>query len=227
MRCGRFLLVEAKHNIVSGKRPNAILLLGPTASGKTPLGQLLESRGLNGDRCLHFDFGENLRRIVRLGQPDGIVSQTDITYLRDVLQRGALLEDGDFPIAKRIFESFLARSGADTTTLIVLNGLPRHQGQARNMAELLDVQMVAYLCCSAETVRERVELNTGGDRHNRTDDDLEAVRRKLEIFQRQTRPLIDYYRELGSHIVTLEVNGGTTPEQMWDALSVAMGETER
>ncbi len=225
MRCGRFLLVRAKHDIVPDTRPNAILLLGPTASGKTPLGQLLESRGLNGRHCLHFDFGENLRRIVRLGQPDGIVSHTDIGYLRDVLQRGELLKDGDFPIARRIFESFLARSGADTTTLIVLNGLPRHQGQARDMAELLDVQAVVSLHCSAETVRERVELNTGGDRHTRTDDDLEAVRRKLAIFQRQTRPLIDYYRELGSHIVTLEVSGGTTPEQMWDALSGQMRDT--
>lgn len=197
---------------------NAILLLGPTASGKTPLGRLLESRGLHGRRCLHFDFGENLRQVVREGPQDSIVSDADVAYLRDVLQRGALLNDQDFPIASRIFESFIARHSLENERLIVLNGLPRHQGQARAMADFLTVQAVVHLRCSAETVLERVALNTGGDRCGRTDDGLDAVRRKLAIFQRQTEPLIEYYRGLGSLIATLDIRSDTTPEQMWETL---------
>lgn len=216
------LRLRQKADTVPDKRPSAILLLGPTASGKTPLGRLLESRGLSGSSCRHFDFGENLRRIVRTGQPDGIVSDADITYLRDVLQRGALLEDDDFPIAKRIIESFLARGDQDERALVVLNGLPRHQGQARDLAELLDVQAVVYLRCSAETVFERVQLDTGGDRRYRTDDDSEAIREKLAIFERSTKPLIDYYRQAGSHLVTLQVTNSTTPEQMWETLQSAV-----
>ncbi|MCX7427258.1 MAG: hypothetical protein NTW96_16720 [Planctomycetia bacterium] len=46
-------------------RNDAMLLLGPTGSGKTPLGDLLERRGLGGRRCVHFDFGAHLRRIVK------------------------------------------------------------------------------------------------------------------------------------------------------------------
>lgn len=46
-----------------GRTP-AVLLLGSTGSGKTPLGDLIERRGLRGVRCLHFDFGVNLRKIV-------------------------------------------------------------------------------------------------------------------------------------------------------------------
>ena len=86
------------------------------------------------------------------------------------------------------------------------------------MADFLTVQTVVHLRCSAETVLDRVALNTGGDRCDRTDDDLDAVRRKLVIFQQQTEPLIDYYRGLGSLIATLEIGGDTTPEQMWEAL---------
>ncbi len=48
------------------KIPKAILLLGPTGSGKTPLGQALEKKGLAGRRCVHFDFGANLREIAGL-----------------------------------------------------------------------------------------------------------------------------------------------------------------
>jgi hypothetical protein len=39
----------------------AILPLGPTGSGKTPLGDYLEERGLFGRRCVHFDFGEKFK----------------------------------------------------------------------------------------------------------------------------------------------------------------------
>ena len=46
----------------------AILLLGPTGSGKSPLGDELEANGLNGRRCLHFDFGRRLRRAAE-GRP--------------------------------------------------------------------------------------------------------------------------------------------------------------
>ena len=41
----------------------AWLIIGPTGSGKTPLGEALELAGWNGRRCLHFDLGEELRRI--------------------------------------------------------------------------------------------------------------------------------------------------------------------
>ncbi|MEE8450650.1 MAG: hypothetical protein V3R99_02015 [Thermoguttaceae bacterium] len=51
-------------------RNRAALLLGPTGAGKTPLGRLIEQRGLWGVRCLHFDFGDNLREVVRRNRPD-------------------------------------------------------------------------------------------------------------------------------------------------------------
>jgi len=35
----------------------AILLIGPTGSGKTPLGDWLQAYGFCGHRCHRFDFG--------------------------------------------------------------------------------------------------------------------------------------------------------------------------
>ena len=51
-------------------RRRAIVLLGPTGSGKTPLGDLIERCGLWGAPCLHFDFGACLRSIVEQDRPD-------------------------------------------------------------------------------------------------------------------------------------------------------------
>jgi adenylate kinase family enzyme len=196
----------------------ALLLLGPTGAGKTPLGEMLAARGWAGRRCVHFDFGANLRDAVARGTPDAIVSAEDLRFLRQVLATGALLEDRDFPIAERLLRSFLARGGADPATVIVLNGLPRHVGQAQAIAAILDVRTVVSLDCSAETVLSRLETNVGGDRTHRTDDDLAAVRRKLEVFAQRTAPLVAYYRAHGARIVHLQVHTDTGAEEMWQAL---------
>ena len=78
------------------------MLLGPTGSGKTPLGAMFAERGWRGERCVHFDFGDNLRQAVARNEPDADITADDIVFLRRVLQTGALLEDKDFPLAERI-----------------------------------------------------------------------------------------------------------------------------
>jgi adenylate kinase family enzyme len=206
-------------------RNPAILLLGPTGAGKTPLGQLLEQRGLPGRRCLHFDFGATLREAVERDAPDAILGRADLDFLRAVLESGTLLEDRHFPIAERLLRSFLARRGAGGQTVIVLNGLPRHVGQARGLEPLLDVREVVYLACTGETVLERIRSNVGGDRGERSDDSREAVRRKLEVFRQRTAPLLDYYRGKAARLREIEVRADTTAEGMWRAVAEGRGDS--
>ena len=193
----------------------AILLLGPTGSGKTPLGQALEERGLWGHRCSHFDFGTNLREIVARNQPDESIGAEDITLLRRMVDGGLLLEDEHFPLAARILRRFMAHQSPDPTTWIVLNGLPRHLGQAQAMEGIVVVHTVVYLDCLAQVVAERIRGNVGGDRHRRDDDAPEAIRRKLAIFAERTAPLLHYYRSRQVRIETVEVGPRTTAEEMW------------
>ncbi len=196
----------------------AAVLLGPTASGKTPLGKLIAKRGLWVRSCVHFDFGSNLRQIVHRNLPDDFIGPEDIGFLRQVLESGALLEDDRFPLAERILRRFLARTGADAKTLVVLNGLPRHVGQAEAIRSILDVDLVIHLRCSSETVLERIRSNIAGDRTGRQDDDLDAIRNKLELFSRRTAPLLDYYAKLGARIETVEVTAAMSPQQTWQNL---------
>ena len=86
-------------------RYSAVLLIGPTGAGKTPLGQLLEQRGLWGLPCLHFDFGRELRRAA--GEDSGLLSEAERELVGRALRTGALLEDEHFPLARKILRQFL------------------------------------------------------------------------------------------------------------------------
>jgi adenylate kinase len=199
--------------------PRALLLLGPTGSGKTPLGDLIAERGLWQARCVHFDFGAQLRLVAERNRPDELLGRADVDFLREVLETGALLEDEHFPLAERILRSFLAQAGADARTLVVLNGLPRHVGQAEAIDAILDVNTVVRLRCPVETILARIASNVGGDRRGRADDDRASIRRKLALFAERTAPLADYYRAQGARIETIDVTAPMTPAEMWELLA--------
>ncbi len=91
------------------------------------------------------------------------------------------------------------------------------------MDELLDVQGVIHLSAGAEVVRQRILRDTGGDRAGRADDDLDSIRRKLEIYQQRTAPLVDFYRARNVPIAEISVTADMTPPQMWDELRGRMG----
>lgn len=97
---------------VNRSRCEAIVLLGPTGAGKTPLGAWLEAKGLWGRRCLHFDFGASLRERAGKGAGPGPLTPAQRRFLVAVLTRGALLEDRHFPIARRLLEDFLRKRRA-------------------------------------------------------------------------------------------------------------------
>ncbi|MBM4090935.1 MAG: hypothetical protein FJ276_16160 [Planctomycetes bacterium] len=208
---------------MSHKRYAAMVLLGPTGSGKTPLGHVLAARGLLNSRCVHFDFGENLRDIVARGEPDDGISRDDLDFLRRVLDTGALLEDRDSPIALRILQSFLARRRVEAATTLVLNGLPRHVGQAIALAQLLDMHTAVLLSCPLDVVLKRIANNAGGDREQRADDDRALIERKLELFRQRTAPLVDHFRDTGARVIRLEVTADMTANDMWMSLSDRIG----
>ncbi|MCE5279199.1 MAG: nucleoside monophosphate kinase [Planctomycetaceae bacterium] len=200
--------------------PRSIVLLGATGTGKTPLGALIERRGLWGSRARHFDFGEHLRRIALQGHWPGLCD-ADVGVIEAALGGGALLEDEHFHIAATILRGFIASAAAED--LIVLNGLPRHAGQARDVAAIVDVRAVIVLSCRAEVVLQRIAADIGGDRAGRLDDGASAVAAKLEIYRVRTAALVEYYRAGGARIISVEVGAETTADLMWQEIDRSGG----
>jgi len=208
--------------IQTGRR-GAILLFGPTGSGKTPLGELLAAKGLWGRRCLHFDFGMVLRQHAGKEGAPGPLTPVERGFLAQVLENGALLEDRHFPIARKLLESFLSVRQAQPADWVVLNGLPRHAGQARALEPLLAMKAVVQLACTPAVAWERIRANTGGDRAGRADDTAEEVRGRIETFRARTAPLLDYYQSAGTLIVKVEIGVQTTPREVWMHLQAQAG----
>ena len=195
-------------------RPVALLLIGPTGSGKTPLGNLLERKGLRGMRCRHFDFGAQLRRAAELAPDFTSLTAAEQQVVRDALASNRLLAPEEFTIAAKILAEFLRSDTGWHRTLVILNGLPRHVHQAVALEPLVDVPWLVHLHCTPETVRERIRRNWGGDRAGRSDDTEEAVARKLSIFAEQTLPLLAHYRHKGAHLIEIEVEVTSTAESL-------------
>jgi len=197
---------------------DAILLIGPTGAGKSPLGDHIEQRGLRGKRCHHFDFGQQLRAIAAAETPPSGFTSAEHCFIRDLLEKALLLEKEHFPIAKKIVASFLRERRYKEVDLIVLNGLPRHAGQARDMNQVVAVRTVVVLECSSSVVHRRIRKNTGGDRSGRDDDDQLLIEKKLAIFRERTEPLVEHYRAEGSTIVRVAVTAEAAADQVYDEL---------
>jgi adenylate kinase len=59
----------------------------------------------------------------------------------------------------------------------------------------------------------------GGDLHTRSDDNMETARHRLDVYELQTRPLADFYRETGA---VFDVDGTGEPDGVADRISIVL-----
>ena len=188
----------------------AILLIGATGTGKTPFGQQLETQNLWGKRYHHFDFGEQLRLSVSGKQK--VLTQAEVEKIEILLKSNSLLEDSDFGIAEKLLSQFIQNNTVSAEKdIIVLNGLPRHTGQAEAVSSTLDIELIIHFAADASTIKDRIAYNSGGDRTERTDDSIEEIENKLKIYRENTLPLTSYYKNMDKTVLEIDVDIDTIP----------------
>ena len=162
-----------------------ILLLGAPGSGKGTQGNLLAQRlGLP-----KITTGDLLRAAVKAGTPLG-------KDAKKYMDKGQLVPDS---VILGMIKDELAKPAAAQGA--ILDGFPRNAAQAelvdRTLAErghrlthilLLDVD-------SDELVR-RIQARAGIE--GRSDDTPETIRTRLQVYQRDTAPLIAHYAPRGN-----------------------------
>ena len=185
-----------------------LLLIGPPGSGKgTQATRIGNHYGI-----AHISSGELLRRQVELDTPIG-------RAVRDYLARGDLVSDGIvMDLLRRPVETASRQGG------YVLDGFPRTVAQAE-AAYLIarelgaGVQVALYLNVPRDQLIER--MVSRGRAAGRADDSLDVINHRLDVFDDQTTPLLDYY----AHREVLVTVDGTKPAD--DVTATAVAELDR
>jgi len=188
-----------------------LILLGPPGAGKGTQAKMLTVRfGIP-----QISTGDILRAAVREGTPMGVKA-------KDCMDAGALV--GDEIVVGIVRERLLKD---DCLPGFILDGFPRNVAQADALKETLaalgkELDVVVSLDVDTEALVERLTGRRtcrdcgrgyhvkfdppsvadrcdacGGELFQREDDQESTIRHRLDVYQQQTAPLIDYYRGAG------------------------------
>jgi adenylate kinase len=209
-------------------------MLGPPGAGKgTQAKKLAQAFDL-----VHISTGdlfrENLKNETELGQ-----------LAQGYMNQGELVPDD---VTVRMVEERLARSDCDKGA--VLDGFPRTPAQAEALENLLmqfgaGVKIVPYIKVPDEILVERlsgrwmsptgrvyhaiynppkvkwIDDIDGSELYQREDDKPETVRRRIDVYNEQTAPLIDFYRQKG---LLVEIDGTQSIDEVTEDLLLAVRE---
>jgi adenylate kinase len=79
--------------------------------------------------------------------------------------------------------------------VLVLDGIPRNVAQAKIMDQLIDVKKVFHLSCP-DRAQLFTRLKKRALKHNRLDDaNEEVIQRRLQTYETESKPVLDYYRD--------------------------------
>ena len=186
--------------------PLNVLLLGPQGSGKgTQANRISAEYGIP-----HIASGEILRAEMAAGTELG-------RRVQNVVERGDLVSDD------LMIELIKTRLGqADTEGGFVLDGFPRTSPQAEALDEMFgdigrSFSVVFALQIPDDVAIER--LLKRAEIEGRTDDTLEAIRRRLETYHRETAPLVEYYRVRGNLV---PVHGDRSENEVFAEIQSAL-----
>jgi len=207
--------------------PVALVLFGAPGSGKGTQSKYLGTwLGIP-----QISTGEMLREHVRAGDEIGAAVTT-------LLRAGSLVPDG---LVNRMVRSRIAQE--DCRRGFILDGYPRTLAQAVEMAGLLEeagaTEVVIHLAVDYNVIISRMKGRSvcpvcgtvynaksnppkiegicdldGGKLTVRDDDREDVVGERLEQYERQTKPLIEYFRGDGHRLIEVDASHGA-PEAVF------------
>lgn len=163
-----------------------IVLFGPPGSGKgTQSEKIIEKYGLK-----HISTGDLLR--------EEVAAQTDLG-----MQAKAIMDKGEL-VSDRIVIGMIRNKLEEHKegTGFIFDGFPRTVEQARELRKALtDYDERVGVMISLEVPREELvkRLLKRGVETGRTDDNLETINNRIDVYNRQTIPVTYYYQKMRKH----------------------------
>ncbi|MDR0720141.1 MAG: adenylate kinase [Treponema sp.] len=210
-----------------------LIFLGPPGAGKGTLAaRAVDILKQQGSLSPHISTGAIFRGAIAAQSPLGL-------KVKAIIDAGKLVDD-ETTIA--LVKERLSQE--DVQNGYILDGFPRTIPQAEALAEFQAVDKVVNFDIPDSTVLERlggrrvcrkcghnfhivfdkpkkegVCDHCGGEVYTRDDDKAEAIQKRLEVYRRQTAPLIQYYRGKG---LLIDVDASPAVEQVVDNFKKAL-----
>ena len=216
------------------KLDRAVIFLGPPGSGKgTQAKELAKAYGIP-----HLSTGDMLREHVSKGTALGLKA-------KPIMERGELVPDS--LVLKMVAERI---ERPDCSHGFMFDGFPRTVTQAKYLGELLKQhgfkqpfvlhlvigssvlmrrltgRRTCKVCGEIYNVYERPSKvegicdKDGGELLQRPDDREEVIRERLHAYEKQTAPLVQYYRRLGLlHDIDADKSFEEVKQEMFESLA--------
>ena len=216
-----------------------LVLLGPPGAGKGTLAELLKERfGL-----LHISTGDILREEIKNKTRLGLEA-------KNFIDRGGLVPD---EVVTRIIEDRLAHDKR-TEKGFILDGFPRTLNQAKDLDKILARQnkpidfvidfkvsehiiimrltglRICRKCGAIFHMRNKPPRKPGicnecaGELYQRDDDKEATIKKRLEVYEKNTTPLIQYYEAQGK---VLRINSDKDSKDVLEDLMKPFNEVRR
>ena len=214
-----------------------IILLGPPGAGKGTL----SSKIINEKNAVQIATGDIFRY--------NISNKTELGMkAKSFMDKGDLVPD-ELTI-DLVWDTF-DKLDKEENTIVLFDGFPRNMKQAKaldcGMEERnTEISKVVYFNVDSQILIDRITGRRvcpdcgetyhiknhkpekegicdrcGGKLIQRNDDNYDTVKNRINIYNEQTSPLIDYYKEAGKLIT---IDGAKTPEEVFNEFNNKLGE---
>lgn len=172
-----------------------VVLLGPPGSGKgTQSKFLVEKFGF-----IQISTGDLLRDQVQ--QKDSSMGKE----ISEIMNNGELVPD------EIVIKLIIGKITIFKEKNIIFDGFPRNINQAKVLDESLEKISVSldkaiFINVDYEILKERIisRINESGDDNKRSDDNVQTLVKRIDVYKKNTLPIVEYYKEKG---ILSELNG--------------------
>lgn len=199
-----------------------LIIFGAPGSGKGTYASRLRER-LNVEVIA---TGDLFREMIKLDTPLG-------RRVKEYVEKGLLVPDN---ITLEVLKENLAKIPKGKG--FILDGFPRTIWQAQALDEIVKIDAIIHLIVPDWIIIERLSSRRicqncgaiynllllkpkndmicdkcGGSLYQRSDDTPEVIKKRIEVYEKQTQPLLDYYRVKGVPFVEVKCEKLETPPE--------------
>ena len=172
-----------------------VVLLGPPGSGKgTQSKFLVEKFGF-----IQISTGDLLRDQVQ--QKDSSMGKE----ISEIMKNGELVPD------EIVIKLIIGKISIFKEKNIIFDGFPRNINQAKVLDESLkkisvSLDKAVFIDVDYKILKERIisRINESGDDNKRSDDNVQTLVKRIDVYKKNTLPIVEYYKEKG---ILSEING--------------------